>query len=349
MPSQIVPVILSGGAGSRLWPASTEALPKQFLRLWDGRSLFEDTLERVRGDGFAPPVVICNAGHRDLVLESLQAVGVTGAAILLEPMRRDSAAAIAAATAFVHREHGPEAVLAVLPSDHRITPVEAFQTALRDAAARAREGYLVTFGIEPTRPATEYGYIEAGSTLGGTAPGRQALRFHEKPALAVAEDYVASGNFLWNAGIFTFSVGTFLQEASGPMSDILACTEAALAGAVREDNGVISLDRGAFERCRATSIDYALFEKASRVAVLPASFGWSDVGNWSSVHEALTGGTGESYASGDVRTAQTGGTLVISDGVPVKVMGLENVAVVATKTGVLVVRLDLASQIKDLM
>lgn len=349
MSALIVPVILSGGAGSRLWPASTETLPKQFLRLWDGRSLFEETLERVQGPGFAPPVVICNAGHRDLVRESLEAAGVAGASILLEPMRRDSAAAIAAATAFVHRERGPDAVLAVLPSDHRIAPVEAFCAALRDAAACAREGYLVTFGIEPTRPATEYGYIEAGAPLEGDRPGRQVLRFHEKPALPAAEGYLANGNFLWNAGIFTFSVAAFRREAAGPMSDILDCTDAAVAGAARESDGVAILEQAAFERCRATSIDYALFEKASRVAVLPASFTWSDVGNWSSVHEALTGGSRASFASGDVRTARTERTLVISDGLPVKVLGLEDVAVVATRDGVLVVRLDLASQIKDLM
>ncbi len=349
MSALIVPAILSGGAGSRLWPASTEALPKQFLRLWDGRSLFDETLERVRGPGLAPPVIICNAGHRHLVQESLESAGVTDATILLEPMRRDSAAAIAAATAFVHREHGPDYVLAVLPSDHRIAPVEAFRTALSDAAEKAREGYLVTFGIEPTRPATEYGYIEAGAPLQGDRPGRQVLRFHEKPALPIAEGYLASGNFLWNAGIFTFSAEAFRREAAGPMGDILDCVDAALAGADHEGDGVISLERGAFERCRATSIDYALFEEASRVAVLPASFAWSDVGNWNSVHEALTGGSRESYASGDVRTSQTERTLVISDGIPVKVLGLENVAVVATRDGVLVVRLDLAPQIKDLL
>ena len=349
MSSLIVPVILSGGAGSRLWPASTEALPKQFLRLWDGRSLFEETLERVRGAGFAPPVIICNAGHRDLAEENLREAGVTGASILLEPARRDSAAAIAAATAFVHREHGPDAVLAVLPSDHRIAPVAAFQAALHDAAHRARDGYLVTFGIEPTRPATEYGYIEAGAALGGDRPGRQVLRFHEKPALAVAQNYLASGNFLWNAGIFIFSAAAFRREAAGPMGDILECAEAAVAGARHDGGGVFTLDQAAVERCRATSIDYALFERATSVAVLPTAFRWSDVGNWSSVHEALTGGNGGAYASGDVRTAQTERTLVISDGIPVKVLGLEDVAVVATRDGVLVVRLDLASQIKDLL
>jgi mannose-1-phosphate guanylyltransferase/mannose-6-phosphate isomerase len=349
MSALIVPMILSGGAGSRLWPASTEALPKQFLRLWDGRSLFEETLERVRGTGFAPPVSICNAGHRDLAQESLSEAGVTGASILLEPARRDSAAAIAAATAFVERAYGPDAILAVLPSDHRIAPAAAFQAALRNAADRAREGHLVTFGIEPTRPATEYGYIEAGAALGGERPGRQVLRFHEKPALAVAQGYLASGNFLWNAGIFIFSVAAFRREASAPMSDILDCTDAAVSGARSEGDGVFSLDQAAFERCRATSIDYALFEKATRVAVLPTSFAWSDVGNWSSVHEALTDGDEDTYVSGDVRTSQTQRTLVISDGIPVKVLGLENVAVVATRDGVLVVRLDLAPQIKDLM
>ncbi|HEX2555778.1 MAG TPA: sugar phosphate nucleotidyltransferase [Microvirga sp.] len=348
MSNLIVPVILSGGAGSRLWPASTEALPKQFLPLWDGRSLFAETLERVRSPEFAPPVIICNAGHRDHVEESLRDAGVTGAAILLEPMRRDSAAAIAVAAAYVGREHGPDAVLAVLASDHRIAPVEAFRAALREAAGRAREGYLVTFGVAPTRPATEYGYIEAGAPLGGR-PGRQVLRFHEKPALPVAEGYLASGNFLWNAGIFTFSAAAFRRKAEGPMGDIMGCADAAVAAATQEGDGVLSLDRAAFERCRATSIDYALFEKAKQVAVLPSSFEWSDVGNWNSVHEALTGGSAEVYATGDVRTAQTERALVISDGIPVKVLGLENVAVVATRSGVLVVRLDLAAQIKDLI
>lgn len=348
MSSPIVPVILSGGAGSRLWPLSTEAMPKQFLRLWNGRSLFEETLARVHGEGIAPPTIICNLSHRDLVRESLEVAGISGASVLLEPMRRDSAAAIAAAAAFVAREHGPGAILAVLPSDHRIAPPEAFRQALRDAAAMAGEGYLVTFGIEPTRPATEYGYVEAGEPLGGPLPGRHVRRFHEKPALAVAEQYLASGHFHWNGGIFVFSASTFMAEAGRHMGDILDSAKAAVAGASREDGAVV-LDRESFAGCRQISIDYALFEKADRVAVLPAPFQWSDVGNWSSVHEALAAGPGETHASGDVRLAAMGGSLVISEGIPVRAMGLDNVAIIATKSGVLVVPLDRAAQIKDLM
>jgi len=350
MPPTILPVILSGGAGTRLWPLSTEALPKQFMRIWDGgRSLFQDTLLRMAGEGFLPPAVICNASQEALVRADARDAGVPLGAILLEPARRDSAAAIAAAAAWAERAHGPGIVLAVFPSDHLIKDAEDFRALVRRAALVAASGRIGTFGIAPTRPATEFGYIERGAALAGFEEAYAVAQFREKPDAATARSYLESGRFDWNSGMFVFTAGTFREEAERHMADIWSLAREAVAGGLQRGDA-LDLSPEAFSGARRISIDYALLETSDRVAVLPARFDWSDVGNWGSVHEALAGGAaGANVARGDVVTRDCTGTLVVTQGLPVRVMGLEGVAVVVSEEGVLVTRLDQAARIKELL
>ena len=345
MSPAIVPVVLSGGAGTRLWPLSTEQCPKQFLRIWDeGRSLFQDTVLRLSGDGFPPPVVICNIAQEGLVREDARAIGVPLGTLLREPLRRDSAAAVAAASAWVEAAYGPEAVVAVFASDHRIPDAAAFRAAVKRAAAVAAEGYIVTFGIRPAHAAIEFGYIERGEPLAGHGDAFRVLRFHEKPDLETATRYLASDRYDWNSGMFVFMAGTFAEEAGRHMPDIRETVREAIARGRRRP-GAVELDEAAFARVRKTSIDYALLEKSDRVAVLPVSFEWSDVGNWAAVRKALGPDTDGNVIRGEVALSEAGGNLVMTERVPVRVIGVDDVAVVASPDGVLVVRLDQAARV----
>lgn len=350
MPSPaILPVILSGGAGTRLWPLSTERLPKQFMRIWDGgRSLFQDTLLRLAGDGLRAPAIICNASQEHLVRRDAGDIGLELGAVLLEPARRDSAAAIAAAAAWAEAAHGPEIVLAVFPSDHRITDAPAFRSLVRRAALVAAGGRIVTFGIEPTRPATEFGYIERGAGLPGFEDAFAVAQFREKPDAETALSYLASGRFSWNSGMFVFAARTFREEAERHMGDIWDAAWAAVTGG-HARSGALDLDPETFSAIRKTSVDYALLENSDRVAVLPARFDWSDVGNWSAVHEALAPGPKANVTQGDVTAKDCAGSLLITNGRPLRVLGLEGVAVVVGEDGVLVTRLHQAAYLKDVL
>ncbi|MGJ3263451.1 MAG: mannose-1-phosphate guanylyltransferase/mannose-6-phosphate isomerase [Salinarimonas sp.] len=279
--ARITPLIMAGGAGTRLWPASRTAAPKQFIQLLGARSTFQDTILRVADpDLFGPPVVITNHDYRHMVADQLAAIGVEGD-ILLEPMRRDSGPAIAAGAAFLAARE-PDGLMLVLAADHVVRDVAAFRGAARAAAAAAREGAIVTFGIRPDRPETGYGYIKPGAAT-GTA-GVQALEaFVEKPDAARAADYVASG-YLWNSGNFLFRADTLLDEYARFDSQSVEAARAAVAGAAR-DLGFTVLDADAFARTTALSIDYAVMEKTDRARVAPVSMGWSDVGSWHAVWE----------------------------------------------------------------
>jgi mannose-1-phosphate guanylyltransferase/mannose-6-phosphate isomerase len=346
--ASIIPVVLSGGVGTRLWPLSTTMVPKQFMRIWEGgTSLFEQTLMRVAGPAFAAPVVIANVAQEAVIRDSAARAGVVLGGMVLEPTPRDSAAAIAAAAAWIAATYGEDATLAVLPADHLIPDAAAFRETLRRAAAVAAEGYIVTVGIAPDRPATEFGYIERGLALNSHAGAYAVARFKEKPAREVAEAYLATGGFDWNAGMFVFRADAFAAEAARHMRDIrddaaAAVTRGAAAGDVHR------LHPELFGAVRKTSIDYALIEASHRVAVVPAAFTWSDVGNWRSVHAALANGDGNHF-HGDARAKDCTGSLVIGSDLPVRVLGLDNIGVIATPEGVLVVALDRAADIKELL
>jgi mannose-1-phosphate guanylyltransferase/mannose-6-phosphate isomerase len=322
---------MCGGAGTRLWPASRENRPKQFLPLFGPLSTFQETLGRVADATlFGRPIVITNAQYRFLVAEQLTAAG---ADVILEPVRRDSGPAIAAGAAYA-LARDKDALIVALAADNVITDPTAFAKACRIAADAAAEDRIVMFGVEPDRPATEYGYVRIGSTIG---PGVFAIeRFVEKPNAETAARYVAEG-YLWNSGNFVFRAGFLLDEFRRFEPDSAMAVTAAVEAAGR-DLGFITLDAAAFARASAKSIDYAVMERTERAAVVPASYGWSDVGSWQTVWELSARDAAGNAAQGPAVFVDASGSYIASDRQLVALLGLENVVVVATDDAILVAR-----------
>lgn len=295
---RIVPVILSGGSGTRLWPVSRESFPKQFWPLVSKRTLIQETASRARGACFAPPIVICNHEHRFLVGEQLRAVGISDARILLEPVGRNSAPAVAAA-ALLAAEHDPNTVLWVMAADAAIADTAALHRALDTAVQAARVGRIVAFGVRPTAPETGYGYIKVGAPL-NDPPGAYAIaHFVEKPDATTAAQLVADGCNLWNSGMFVFAARTVLEELELHAPDVLSPVRRAVAGR-RADLDFIRLEEDAFHGCPSISVDYAIAERTSRAAVVPADLEWSDVGNWGALWELGAKDAVGNVAVGDV-------------------------------------------------
>ena len=335
MTEPIVPLIMCGGAGTRLWPASREGRPKQFMSLIGPHSTFQNTLRRVSNPAiFGRPIIITNGNYRFLVADQLAAVGIE-ADILLEPARRDSAPAIAAGAAFARSRDGDPIVVA-LAADHVVTDAEIFAEACKTARAAAVKGQIVTFGVRPTRPASEYGYIRPGAEIG---PETFAVaEFVEKPNVSVAERYVAQG-YLWNSGNFMFRASVFLDEYQGFEPESAAAVVAAVERAGK-DLGFVTLDAAAFGGARAKSVDYAVMEKTKRAAVVPASYGWSDVGSWNAVWELSSRDTDGNAAQGQAVFVDTRNSYASSDNVLISLFGVENLVVVASQDAVLVARRD---------
>jgi mannose-1-phosphate guanylyltransferase/mannose-6-phosphate isomerase len=344
---QIVPVVLSGGSGSRLWPMSRESFPKQYWPLVSERSLMQDTMLRGMGAGFAAPMVVCNESHRFLVAEQLRAGGVAGAQIVLEPVGRNSAPAIAAACLLV-AERDPDAVIWIMAADAAIANGAALAEALVVAAAAARAGRIVTFGVTPNAPETGYGYIEAGDVL-ADLPGVYAVaRFVEKPNAAEAARLVASGRHLWNSGMFVFTARTMLGELAYFVPEVLDCVQRAVAERQR-DLDFIRLDATAFAASPNISIDYAVAERTRLAAVVPADLGWSDVGSWRALWELGEKDGQGNIAIGDTMLEQARNCYVRSDGVLTAVVGLRDAVVVVTKDAVLAMHRDHAQDVKTIV
>jgi mannose-1-phosphate guanylyltransferase/mannose-6-phosphate isomerase len=281
--ASLIPVILSGGAGTRLWPLSREMYPKQLLALTGIHTMLQDTALRLSGiPGATPPIVVCNDAHRFTVAEQIRALEIQPLGVLLEPVGRNTAPAVALA-ALMAVKIDPDATLIVAPADHVIRDVRKFQQAADLAAAFAKEGKLVTFGIVANAPETAYGYIRRGEANG---PAYRVAQFTEKPPLDVAQQFVASGDYYWNSGMFVFKASRYLAELAALAHDILAAARAAFEAATA-DLDFVRIDKDEFTRCRAESIDYAVMEKTKDALVLPLDVGWSDVGSWSSLFDAL--------------------------------------------------------------
>ncbi len=343
MSSTIVPVILAGGQGTRLWPMSRSARPKQFLPLLDETSLYQQTLSRVADPGrYAPPVVITNSDYRFLVAEQAQELGITTTAVLLEPVARNTAAAIAAAAVFVADRFGRDAVIHVLASDHAVSVDDNFRWSVDTAAAAARAGRLVTFGITPTAPETGYGYIEAGAELGNGV--RSVARFVEKPDLAKAEQMLAAGGYYWNSGTFMLGVDSFLAEVEALAPDTLAAARAAVDEA-RTDLDFIRLGEAGFSQAPNISVDYAIFEKSAKVAVVPVTYAWSDLGAWDAVWKASPQDAEGNVTRGPVTLSNTRNSLVVADHAHVVVDGLDDVAVITSEDAIYVGRLSDAQRV----
>ena len=339
--TQIHPVILCGGSGTRLWPLSRKAVPKPFLPLVGAQTLFEQAVQRVAGDDrFAAPMVVAGSAHRDLIMAQLG--DVPGARLVVEPCARNTAPAIALAAALLPED----AVMLVCPSDHHIADPDAFRAAALAAAALAREDYLVSFGIAADRPETGYGYLERGAPLAG---GYAIRRFVEKPDLATAQAYLDSGDFSWNGGIFAFRAGHLLDE--------LAAHRPAMARLVRQavaeghsEGACFHPAPAPFEAITGDSIDYAVMENTARAAMVPADMGWSDIGSWAALAEALAD---QADADGNVvRGAadldQCRGVLAITDGPRISAVGLTDMCIIVAGGEVLVTTLDGAQRVGKL-
>jgi mannose-1-phosphate guanylyltransferase/mannose-6-phosphate isomerase len=346
MPSAVVPVILCGGSGSRLWPMSRRLLPKQFLPLVGERTLFQDTALRTRGvPGAGAPIVVTNAEQRFLAADQLAEIGVEARALLLEPAGRNTAPAVAAAALHVARED-PAAVLLVQPSDHVIGDLAAFRAAVAEAVAAARDGHLVTFGMPPTEPASGYGYIEAGDALGGNT--FRIRRFIEKPTVEKARALLAQGGFYWNSGMFVFQARRYLEELGRLNPAMLQAVRAALERATT-DLAFLRLDKDAFGACPADSVDYAVMERTAAGAMVRAAMGWSDVGSWSALWEVGAKDGARNVARGDVELRDASGCYVHANGRHVSVLGAKDLVVVETDDAVLVAAKDRAQEVKEVV
>jgi len=347
MTQRIIPAILSGGAGTRLWPASTDARPKQFLALaGSGESLFTQTARRMSGNtddvAFTQPIVICNARHGTLAREHLSAAGVRAAAIVLEPAPRNTAAA-AAVVAAVANEIDPDALVLLAPSDHLVADRAAFLAAVARAAPFARTR-IVTFGIHADRPETGYGYIKSGTDLGAGVHAIAAFR--EKPSADMARAFLAEGGYSWNAGMFLFSPRMLLQEfAHAP--EIRDAALAALAQGVRRGDEV-ALDADAFAACPSAPLDIAVMEKTARAAVAPCDIGWADVGSWSEIWRLAEKDSSGNAMSGPAFELDARNNLLHADGVKVCVAGVSDLIVVATPEAVIVLPRERAQDVKAL-
>jgi mannose-1-phosphate guanylyltransferase / mannose-6-phosphate isomerase len=332
MGETIVPLIMCGGAGTRLWPASREVRPKQFLPLFGARSTFQETILRVSNNAlFERPVVITNNAYRFMVSEQLVEIGCE-ADILLEPMRRDSGPAIAAGAAFAEGR-ASQAIVLALAADHMVGDKEAFVAACREGIAAANAGHIVTFGVTPERPATEYGYTDPGEVVAGKV--RAVKQFVEKPDPAKAAEYVSSG-YLWNSGNFMFRASVLLDEYRKVDADSVETVCDAVAKAGR-DLGFVTLDANAFGSAKAISIDYAVMEKTARAAVIPVDCGWSDVGSWHAVWELTNKDKEGNAAQGGVAVFEDSRNCNVStDRALVALEGVDDLVVVATQDAVLV-------------
>lgn len=333
-----IPVILSGGTGARLWPASREASPKPFMKMAQGRSLLEMTYERARA--IAGEGEVLTVTNREYLFKTRDEYGrdKSPCAFVLEPFGRNTAPAIALAALQVRERFGPDEVLVVLAADHLIADTKAFLEDVRVAADLAKKGFLVTFGIPPSRPETGYGYVEIGEPLGGEKSFR-ARRFVEKPDLPKAREYLESGRFLWNSGMFCFTAGAFLDALGQCQGELLSHAGACWQASVDRqdlDARILELDPDSFGRLRSVSVDIAVMESATNVAVVKASFDWSDVGSWDAVHEVSVPDAAGNCVVGEAVLVDVANTYIQSEGRLVAAVGLEGLVIVDTPDALLV-------------
>ena len=344
----ITPIILSGGAGTRLWPMSRRDYPKQFLPLVGDQTMLQDTALRVGApQRFAPALVVCNEEHRFMVAEQLRRQEQPAQAILLEPVGRNTAPALTAAALWL-LERDPDAIMLVLPSDHVVQNTAAFREAADTATAAAQIGHLVTFGITPRAPDTGFGYIASGGPLANMDGVHNVDGFVEKPDLATARAYVDEGNHYWNSGMFVFRADVLVAEIDRLIPAIgIACREALARGS--EDLDFFRMDANAFGAAPATSIDYAVMEKTDRAAVVPVNIGWSDVGSWRALWEIGAKDNNGNVVVGDVLQMGTRDCYLRSDGTLVAAIGLEDFIVVASADAVLVAPKDEVQQVRNIV
>lgn len=346
MTDTIIPVILSGGSGTRLWPVSTPAHPKQFLALSGETTMFAQTIARVADrDRFAAPLIVGAERHAHLIENELDQAGSTDAQILLEPMARNTAPAIALA-AFVSKP--ADALMLVMPSDHVIENPAAFLAAVATATPAARQGWLVTFGIAPTGPETGFGYIQMGKAVADGQTVSRVERFIEKPERGKAEAMLAAGDHVWNAGIFLMRCDRYLEEIGRHAPAMLRACATAIDSAAREGRTIYP-DSDAFAACPSDSIDYAVMERADRVAVVAVDCGWSDLGSWDALAELGAADDKGNRLKGDVIALESENCLIRAQDIGVAVSGLDNLIVIATPNHVMIVPRGRSQDVKAIV
>ncbi|MEK9209662.1 mannose-1-phosphate guanylyltransferase/mannose-6-phosphate isomerase [Sphingomonas sp. 2378] len=342
MNNQIVPVILSGGSGTRLWPMSKPEMPKQLLPITSDETMLQLTAQRTNSNGFAAPIVVAGQRHADLVERQLVEAGTAPQLLILEPVARNTAPAIALAALAAR----PEEVLLVMPSDHVIADLDAFHAAIRSALPMVSQGWLATFGIAPDKPETGYGYIQVGREI---AKGvHQVARFVEKPRLERAEAMLARGDYAWNGGIFLFRADRYLEELGQHAPEMLVAAEKAMRAARREDKRLVP-DEAEFAACPSDSIDYAVMERADRVAVVPVSMGWNDVGSWDALHAISDLDMFGNSHRGEVLAIDTRNCLIRTDRVRVAAVDVEDLIIVASGDDVLILPRGRSQDVKKLI
>lgn len=345
----IVPIILSGGSGTRLWPLSRKKYPKQLLELVGGGSLLQNTVRRsLPLEGSGKPLIVCNESYRFMVAEQLRRIDVEPEAIFLEPEGRNSAAAVAVAAFYLtKRGDETEPLMLVMPSDHNFTNEAVFREAVSQAENYARNGNLVTFGIKPQSPETGYGYIKFGERA-AEGPGCRVSKFVEKPDRKSAEKYLESGNYLWNGGFFLFTPSVFLKALEEYEPEIYACCQSAVQKAL-SDLDFVRLDEKSFLSSPSISIDYAIMERADNLVVVPVDGGWSDIGSWDSLKEQLPNDENGNAIVGDVITSSVSNSYIHSSGRLVGAVGMDKVVIVETSDAVLVADLDRVQEVRGLV
>ncbi len=343
----IVPVLMAGGSGTRLWPLSRELYPKQFLKLLGDKSLLQNTALRVAGvDETAPPLVIGGDAHRFIIAEQMRQVGLDGAAIMLEPEGRNTAPAAAVAAHYASTHYGPQALVFLMAADQAVTDTAAFVEAVEAAAKIAASGKIVTFGIQPTHPETGFGYIKVGAPIDGGA--YDVAAFVEKPLLAKAQAFIAEGGYYWNGGMFLFRADVFLEELKRLEPEMHAASLQSWNNAVK-DIDFLRLEPAAFRRCRSESIDYAVMEKTSNIALVPLDAGWDDVGSWTYLgKQPADDGAGNRFR-GDVMLEDSGNNLVHASTRLVSLVGMHDTVVVETEDAVLVAPRDRVQEVRKIV
>jgi mannose-1-phosphate guanylyltransferase len=341
-PTTITPVILSGGSGTRLWPMSTPEKPKQLLALTADETMLQLTALRARGEAFAAPIVVANARHADEIEAQLAAIGLADHKLILEPIARNTAPAIALAALAA----AEDAILLVMPSDHVITDTPAFQAAIQAAIPMVDKGWLVTFGIDPHAPETGYGWIQVGEAIAPRV--HRVARFIEKPPRDRAEAMLSAGDHVWNGGIFLFRADAFLGALSVHAPDMLHAAQQALSKGATAGSR-LHPDADAFAASPSESIDYAVMEKAEHVAVVPVAMGWSDLGSWDALHELNACDENGNACKGDVVALETENCLVQADGVRIALVGVSDLIVVANGKDVLVMPRGRSQEVKKLI
>lgn len=346
-PASVVPVILSGGVGSRLWPLSRALYPKQLQPLASDLSLLQEAAVRVSGENFTAPIIVCNEDHRFIVGEQLSQSSITSQAILLEPAGRNTAPAVAAAAAWASR-NGDDPILLVMASDHVIRDEAAFLAAVLSGRDAAAAGYLTAIGITAREPETAYGYIKAGGEISGIDGCYQIERFVEKPDRPTAEGYVASGDYLWNASLFMFTASAYLTELERVQPEMVRLCRESIDKSTA-DLDFIRLEQSSFTAVTSISIDYAVMENAGKAAVVPANLGWNDVGSWDALWEISDKDSNGNTLIGDIVTDGVTGSYIRSESQLVAVTGIKDAIIVSTDDAVLVAAKDEAQNVKDLV